>query len=87
MLQRAHVLSVLLVEKCMLVTVYSFQQACLSFNQLCVANCYKSEHLKKPDSGKLLQGCPVVPDPCTMVLTAAVLKSGTAAQVFNDFLS
>jgi hypothetical protein len=34
MLQRAHVLFVLLVEKGMLATVSSFQQACLNFNQL-----------------------------------------------------
>jgi len=65
MLQQAHVLSVLLVEKGMLATMSSLQQACLNFNQslktvnrslianLSAANCYKSEHLKKPENWAL----------------------------------
>lgn len=65
MLQQAHVLSVLLVEKGMLATMSSLQQACLNFNgslktvtrsliaNLSAANCYKSEHLKKPENWAL----------------------------------
>lgn len=65
MLQQAHVLFVLLVGKGMLATMSSLQQACLNFNKslkivtrslianLSAANCYKSEHLKKPENWAL----------------------------------